>query len=291
MKIIVGVDTAARYRAALNLATRLRFENPTWTLAHCVEVPVPITGYVMVPEAAHNFELATRANDAGEATLKVAKAAARAHEIVAEFVLLAGNAATALVEYSDSVNADLVCIHSNRMGLLDSLSLSSVSRGLEIESRHSILISKGEIAATGRLKLLFATDHSEYADQALEKLIELAPKGVASIKVVTALTSNGIYSQFDFQQLDESIEDILVKTAERKTMEAVELLRAAGYEADGEVVDKPVNAAIDEAMKDSGADLLVLGAQGHGFISRMVLGSTALHQVMVEPYSVLILRP
>ena len=36
--------------------------------------------------------------------------------------------------------------------------------------------------------------------------------------------------------------------------------------------------------------LMILGAQGHGFIERLLIGSTSLHQVAAEPYPVLVLR-
>jgi hypothetical protein len=44
-------------------------------------------------------------------------------------------------------------------------------------------------------------------------------------------------------------------------------------------------------MLDTKSDLLVLGAQGHGFLARLRMGSKSFHQVVSERYSVLVLRP
>jgi hypothetical protein len=52
-----------------------------------------------------------------------------------------------------------------------------------------------------------------------------------------------------------------------------------------------VNATLRELMRTEQADLLVLGAQGHGFLDRMRSGSVSFHQVVGESYSVLVLRP
>ncbi len=227
----------------------------------------------------------------GKEALDRAKDHACGHGIKAETTLLTGDAARALVQYADDSHADLVCVHSERKGRPGSLFLGSVSRGLAIASSHSVPISKGWIAPSGKLKVVFATDHSDYADKALAKFIEMAPQGIKSIKVVTALHLNDIGGHFDIVQMDSSIERWLVETGVRKNEDAVEKLRNAGYSSSGEVYNLPVNEAISEAMKSTHADLLVMGAQGHGFMYRLALGSTSLHQVVVEPYPILIIRP
>jgi nucleotide-binding universal stress UspA family protein len=43
-------------------------------------------------------------------------------------------------------------------------------------------------------------------------------------------------------------------------------------------------------MLDTQADILVMGAQGHGFVERVFIGSVSLHQALYEPYPVMIVR-
>jgi nucleotide-binding universal stress UspA family protein len=57
------------------------------------------------------------------------------------------------------------------------------------------------------------------------------------------------------------------------------------------VVEGTVEESIHRVMSDLKADLLIVGSQGHGFIDRIVVGSTSLHEVIGENYPVLLLRP
>ena len=45
---------------------------------------------------------------------------------------------------------------------------------------------------------------------------------------------------------------------------------------------------VDEPAQN--ADLLVLGAQGHGFLERLTTGSVSLDQAVARPYSVIVMR-
>ena len=50
------------------------------------------------------------------------------------------------------------------------------------------------------------------------------------------------------------------------------------------------NDVLNSVMEDSRADLLILGAHGHGFIKRLVVGSTTMHMVGNEPWNMLVIR-
>ena len=67
--------------------------------------------------------------------------------------------------------AKLVAVGSERKGAFGSLFLGSVTRGLALESRVGVLIGKSAIPHDGPLKVLLATDGSEYFDRCLEKLM------------------------------------------------------------------------------------------------------------------------
>lgn len=291
MNILVGIDLGRHYKAALSLASKLKFEKPKWIFAHSVDVSVAFSGYNVMTEAPFAFDFIRSANEAGQVILDEAKEQATACGIEAETALLAGTASSALADYSDDIGADLVCVHAGGKGRIDSLFLGSVSRGVAIASKSSVLVSKGTILPMGKISVVFATDHSDYANQAIDKFIGMHPNGIKHIHVVSALHLNQKDVQFDIGKLDTEIEKWLAKTAKKKTNEVVEKLSKAGFSCTGEVLNLPVNEAISHAMKDTGADLLVMGAQGHGFMHRLVLGSVSLHQVVAEPYSVLIVRP
>jgi nucleotide-binding universal stress UspA family protein len=53
---------------------------------------------------------------------------------------------------------------------------------------------------------------------------------------------------------------------------------------------QPIHEAIDRALDQASAELLILGAKGHSLLERLTLGSVSLHQAISGPCSVLILR-
>jgi nucleotide-binding universal stress UspA family protein len=77
----------------------------------------------------------------------------------------------------------------------------------------------------------------------------------------------------------------------KRNQTVADRLGAVGIEASPMVIDGHPNAAIHQAMGETEADLLILGAQGHGFIERLAMGSVSFYQAVSERHSVLILRP
>jgi nucleotide-binding universal stress UspA family protein len=59
---------------------------------------------------------------------------------------------------------------------------------------------------------------------------------------------------------------------------------------DSVVSPLPVHEAIEAQLKASRADLLILGAKGHGFIERLTVGSVALREALTLTQSVLVVR-
>lgn len=292
MKIIIGVDIHGYYYASLNMAARLKFNDPEWLLVHAVDVTVPVSGLGVPAEAVYGTEYTAVLEQGGQKVLDLAKDDASTLGIMAKTALLVGGPATQLESYAQEIDADLVSVHSVRKGRLGSLFLGSVSRGLAIGCPKSILITKGTIAPTGPLHAVFATDHSAYANEALEQFIKMNPKGIERIHVLTALHLSGDPENEVSvpTQMDPPIIRKLHEDATQNVQAAVARLKDAGYNAVGEVVDMKIDDAIRKTMDQTGSELLIMGAQGHGFMKRLLLGSTSLHQVVAEPHSVLILR-
>jgi nucleotide-binding universal stress UspA family protein len=274
------------------MAARLGFPDPHYMLGHSVEVKIPMSAYGSAAEAAYRAEFVQLSNVNGERALEEARDFACKHGFDAQTIMLSGEAASALGQYADDTHADLIAVHSDRKGRLGSFFLGSVSRGLAIGAHQSILISKGEIEETGPLTAVFATDHSPFANRSLDRFISMKPTGIKAIKVITVFHHGSKMAVDQPEPLYAAVfvEDSHWHDMKQKTELVVEKLRNAGYSCSGELVDSHVNDGISKLMHTSKADLLVMGAQGHGFIHRMMLGSTSLHQVVAEPYPVLIVR-
>lgn len=294
MKVLVGVDNSGVYRPALNLLGRMRFEGAKVTLANSVDVMFPVPMYGIAAEAAYGVDFVENMREIGEESLQEASDLACGRNLQADTVLLNGAAGPALIEFADSEHFDVIAIHSVRKGAVGQLFMGSVARGLAIGAHQSILISKGDVAPAGPLKVVFATDHSTYADRALDKFIEMKAKGVESVHVVSAAWMNeyeAYVAQYDLGKLAGSTEEWVESQLRQKNFDSVAKLSKAGYVATSVVKPGTPDIAIREAMDMTKANLLVMGAQGHGFIHRLFIGSTSLHQVLAEPYSVFVVRP
>jgi len=231
----------------------------------------------------------------------------------------------AILECADRWNAGLIAVDGPHRGGLGPFLTGSVARSLVIEShRHSLLLTKAprenqhddeaepasETAETAAsppnrkpledtavsVRAIFATDHSPYANRCVDTLIHMAPRGISHITILTA------YPEKKLMRIGQGLPDLTAapETAVHQWLteqnyEVVRrlspLLEAAGATCASCVSRAPVNEAIAYAMEEDDAELLILGARGHGFIDRVTLGSVSFHQAMATPHSLLVLRP
>ncbi len=196
-----------------------------------------------------------------------------------------GTPAGSLLDEADALNADLIAVGSTQKSRFGCLFFGSVGRALAIGSPKSVLISKKNSEKGQRIRGIFATDHSDYADRALVKLARLRPGGFEKITLVTALTKEMLG---DTNQRETEVMSNLMAI---KSANAVQHLHEAGIAADYIVAKGEFAPVVDHHVNALRADLLILGAQGHGFLERLFIGSSALHEVVATDHSVLIIRP
>lgn len=291
MKAIVGIDPQGCYKPALCLLAKLRFAKSEVVLLSTVDAVLPFAPsegdggmQAEYSKVIHNLCLSALDAAVDEACARGLHAKAR---------LAYGAPGKVLVEEAEAQKADLVAVRATHHGLWSSSFLGSVSRSLAISCAASVLVAKDDRATPPLLNLVFATDHSEYCNRALDRFLALGPAGIRHIHVVSAWDVNDREAEILAKNLpalggmaDSWIED----QVEAKNAEVVAKLGQAGYSASSAAVRGDADDAIRQAMRDTKADLLVLGAQGHGFFERALAGSVALHQVVAEPYPVLIVR-
>jgi nucleotide-binding universal stress UspA family protein len=276
MKILIGIDANDRYRPALRLFARLKFPVTEVVLAHCMEHPEPDS-----TELQHANDMLAKAKL--EVTALASQTSAR---------VLTVCPSDSLIQLATDTNCDLIAVQSERKGAFRSFFFGSVSRGLAIASPRPVLVSKGEQTSTDPVRIVFASDHSSYADAALDQFVKFAPRGIASVQLVSAVSMIDYVfwaTHFDPYRSSEEREGALRQKFELLNSIAVERLTVAGYVATSTAPLASVGDAISDAMRS--ADLLVMGAQGHGFVERLLIGSNSLQQVIIEPHSVLLLRP
>lgn len=295
MTDLIGIDREGLYKPAMRMLGRIRFTESAWHLAHMQE---PLVAYaphpgLVPPEDLMNEAIAADRQNAYKLLERAADEAC-GYGMNAKIHLDMAPAAAGLMDRSEQIGADLIAIGSHGKGRLASAVLGSVGRALAIGSDRSFLIGRGDIPASGDLSVVFATDHSYYAHRALEWLIERKPEGIRNITLVTAYDPQELSNHGRFIELLLEVEEEKVTLLDKirsLSEHALSRLRAAGFEAKYSLKPGPIDEALAHAMKEQRADLLIMGAQGHGFLERVVLGSTALHQVVSERHPLMVIRP
>jgi nucleotide-binding universal stress UspA family protein len=136
--------------------------------------------------------------------------------------------------------------------------------------------------------IVWATDGSEVADQALSLVQELAKQDGAAVTIVHVVErlegSGGIGPprRADEEELQQHFRDV------------TDQLKAAGVDAtlkiSGDVGVRPAHEVV-RAAKEEKADLIVAGTRGRHAISGLLLGSTTHRLLHIAPCPVLVVPP
>jgi nucleotide-binding universal stress UspA family protein len=291
---LLGIDKDGFYKPALRLLGRISFSNAQWYLAH-LQQPFGLFGadgiFAGNDQTADDF---VTDNSESFALLEKAADEACGYGINAKVHMDMAPAAKGLMDFAGKVDADLVAVGSHKSGRVHSALLGSVGRALAIGGDKSFLIGRGIVNESGPVSAIFATDHSQYSERSLEWLVRMKPKGLRSITLVTAYNANEASNGGHFVELHNEAQKEgrpLVDKLRDGCEASVSMLRRNGFDATYSLKPGTVQKVLNHSMIEKKAELLIMGAQGHGFLERLVLGSVALHQVVVEPQSLLVIRP
>ncbi|MGV3618521.1 MAG: universal stress protein [Fimbriimonas sp.] len=209
-----------------------------------------------------------------------------------KLIYLRGSPSTEILGAAKVEGANLIAIGSRRQGRVGSAFLGSVGRTLAIQGDRSFLVGRSGVTTRGNARAIFATDHSEYADRCLQALLRLNPVGLTDLQIVFANESDtGALALASGLPDAENLEPEALLSATRSRGERlVQQCVEGGRKAEYQIVEGPALDALRAAMYAKKADLLILGARGHGFFERLRIGSLSLHMVVAEPFSVLVLR-
>jgi Universal stress protein UspA and related nucleotide-binding proteins len=300
-RIVVGVDTERRHASAVRMLLRLEPTGAVVDAVHAISLPpVFAAGEYGMVGAGVVADTLRAEEDAGHAlSREVECEIARGGLEPGDAVVSIGPAAQELIDHADRTGASLIAVGSSGKGPVRALLAGSVSRALVVGAHQSVLIArsgKSEEAPAAEgdnppLRVVLATDHSAYMDRCIPRLLDLAPRGIAHLTVVTCYPRESARSVRHL--LPEFIQDpaeLIWRRLEERNECVIQQLAPLGCTFDHRVVDARPDDGIRTVMAETGADLLIVGAQGHGFFERLTLGSTSFHHAIAEPYSVLVLR-
>lgn len=297
MKIVLGADLAmaAGGSPVVELLKRLRFPQAQTDVLHVVPPPI-YTGWEYDPVIAPAVlaEVAQRDRDSAAESLEKLVLELGAG-LSPQAVVVTGNPTERLMEYADENEAGLIAINGTVAGPLVAFLTGSVARGLVIGAHQSVLLARGHSDELRPLRAVLATDHSPYSERCIHQLSQLWPQGIQHITVLTAFPEEKI------KAMEPMLPEMTIEpaVAVRENLEAknnalIQKLSSCFHPMlttfESRVSPLPVHDAIAATMKETDAELLILGAHGHSFLQRLTLGSTSFREAVFSPYSVLVMR-
>lgn len=291
MNALIGVDLGGYWKTAVDLLQRLDFDQLNPTFVNAVESVLP-DGSFMELSSDHAITQIIRENEAEG--MRLAEEAKARLGLGGTAVVLRGEPKQILFDVSEETGADIVALGSERKSILGDLFFGSVAKAMLSGSRCSVLFGKQALGNEGPITAILATDHSDYANRAAHWFLKSKPRGIGKLVIMTAATVNPLVGKQVVQNVenmgDSIVASIMDGIRERNQMIANGFTEA-GINCVAEVREAHPSAAIEAAMKEHNADLLIVGAQGRGFLERLRVGSISFDQVVNRPFNVLVVRP
>jgi nucleotide-binding universal stress UspA family protein len=264
-------------RPAASLASRY---GAKLILAHVIEYP-PASLEVLVP-GSEQAGIGNEQVNAAHARLEQLAEEELDPSIVRDLVVRIGTPHTEIVEVASETKVDLIVLPTRSISLLERWFLGNTANKVIRNAPCAVLSipPSGAGACTfNPFKILFATDFSEFADQALPWALSLAQRydcELLMVHVTTVYESDPASPRWRFPGLpDEYIK--AVEDEETKRLEA----RAERGVAQRVSVDTRMLRGIEPAIRivdcarEEHADLVVLATHGRTGLAHVLLGSTA----------------
>ena len=292
MKVVLGIDLQQAYIPALHQLAKLRMKDVELILVQTsppIEAtlpPYPVDGAV-IDMVQQTFRAAA------EEALARATDEAKALGMPAKSLFCLGPSGELINEVVEDEGAELVALRSMHHGAFQSEFMGSVTRVVMSGCKTSVLVAKQEPKVGPTVDVVFGADGSPFNGQCVDRFISFKPAGIGTIFVVAAW---GCASQLEHvlrHALHHSLDvDAKLKSvAEHSAHCVADRLSGAGYRTQVLVGQGTSEHVLAEQMRETEAELLVVGAHAKGLIERTIVGSTSLHEVINEPYNVLLLRP
>lgn len=175
-------------------------------------------------------------------------------------------------------NPDLVIVGSHGRSALGRLIHGSVGQKLLAEAFCSVRIARAPHGRQiGGLRIILAVDGSRESDAAVDTVASRRWPAGTAVRVISVYDQSGMDSALgSFTTPDlAGYEDVDIEIVEDRAEAAVSTLEQAGIAVQAIVTrGNPASAILEEAGR-WGADMIFLGARGHGLIERALLGSVS----------------
>ena len=294
MKVILGIDHSPSSSAALELVLRMKFEDLQLVLVHSVESVLP--GGAFVDAKGHRVaDLAIENRKSSSVLLREAQDRAELYGVEAQAQTCLGDPLQAIQSVADERDADLIAIGRNQHSAWEALFLGSTAKRLLHDSKRHLLIAHSSVEAKGNLRALFAVDQRFETSAYIDALVEMRPKGLGEIDLLTVNCTDDV----DARELVHGLPvttDVAESWISAGLRERNETLAKRLGELGASVTprvafgDVPDNTLAGIAER-GGADLVIIGAHRHGFLDRHLHHSVSEALLAAGPRGLMVLRP
>lgn len=267
-RILVGVDGSVRAEEAARQAARLAAKaGAELVLAYVIDTGHPHDSDDVEAEA--------------DAALERAAVHARELDAKADPRLLAGSPATALLDESRELRADLICVGQDAGVLGGAVRVGRVAEHVMREAECSVLIARTAGSAFPE-RILCGVDGSEASAGTASLAASIAASSGAELRLVHVVpVFRGRDAEWTLEEDEPSPPELEVSVAAATDQGVVPRRDMA--------MGRPEHALV-AAVERAKADLLVVGHRGVKGVSRVVLGSVSEHCAKHAPCSVLVAR-
>jgi nucleotide-binding universal stress UspA family protein len=204
--------------------------------------------------------------------------------------LCQGDPVEELITFAEAEDAELLVVGSRGLHELGDALLGSVSSSLMRAAPCPVVVAPPAISvplvpASGR-PVVCGVEGSDRDRPTLRLAADLARRLGAPVHAVHAFAPRPV--ALGPAPVMPPLLPGLSKAAEARLDSAV---AEAGVEASKSVVDSPVAKGLMRAAQETGAGLLVIGAQGHGRLGSLLLGSVAIQLTGEAPIPVVVRPP
>lgn len=293
MNIIIGMDANTPVTQSGSMLQALKLSSAHYELVHVLE---RLSAYSLPTIDGSNLDLINRylemQDEEAKKLVRSGQSDLKALGLDCSTKVLVGASANRIISHAKDTQTDLLVLGSSGKGRIEALLAGSVSRKALISADCSVLITKNKIEPQNRpLTLVFATDHSEYAQRCIDQFLSWSPRGIGKAIVATVYPDQLLQAMSSIMQNFKSdVAGWVKKELEASNQKVVQKFAKLDISCTSRVESGPVSETLAKIMQEEKADLLVLGAQGHGFVERLTLGSIAMEQSLRRPYSTLVVR-